>query len=693
MKKNKLFLLVALFAAFALVLAACGGNGDTDTPPVTGDNNVVDTNNNGGDNDTSTPEPDETTPPEETVDTFAALQAMIDYHGLGMATTNDAPHIEGGTLRFGVGLTGTPEWTFLEPVFSSWSSEGDIRAFTHEPLLMMGQDFFPNNDVNSLATASFDRDAQTVTIYLNHETTWADGHPLTLADLVYAYYFLANAEFRWPNADGDAVPQGRHFAVNPRDQNVVGVCTFMHYSFYHAGFLDELRDMAACGGPGVLPDEMTDTITGLTLSEDEMTLTIEFYEVTPYTFAFDFWVAPMPAHHWEGIPVGQRRNHPRAMHEVLGNGAFTIAGSVANESFHFVRNDNFWRGPAILDGIIYEAFPAMTAPDLARVGTYDVLNHPQSLFTPENRNLNNATFLTNPFNSGSTSWLTFRVGDWDAELGQVVPWEGDDVRVSPTLRTAIALATDRVTPGRELFNSLVVPSGSVYWPLNRMDLITGNVETFNTFELDRARQMLDEAGYTFCDNSGFRCRPDGSELYVTWLETTGSAANDTNNMFWLDGWRYDLGVDVRLYQGNLVDSAVWSEVTQQHISNEVDMFWSGISFGANPAPNFGFAHDSVFNRTRWTSPEWQEIIERFNSDAMWDEAVRIQTINDWEQAFMDARVAFPLTIALPLTAVNNRVANLSLENTFGDNDRPGVTSPGQWNAHLWALTADTPYSH
>jgi len=677
MKKNKLFLLVALFAAFVLVLAACSGdNGDAPAPGY----------ENGSGADTS--DGVVPTPQDPNVGNgglgaaFQPLQDALDYHGLLMAVENNNPLIDGGVLRFGLGVQNPPTWNQLEPTLSTWATENDVRQFTHEPLLYVGQDFFPATGVNSLATATLDRDSSSVTITKNYASTWADGVPLTLADLVYAYYFLSSPYF---NVDGNFI--GRHFLVNNNWQNVVGVCTHIRYLFENSDTydIDILRNHAGCGGVGEIPEEATPTITGLTLSEDEMTLTIEFYQVNPYTLAFDFWSTPMPRHHWEGIPHGERLNHPNARENVLGNGPFTIAGHVIDQSWNFVRNDNFWRGPAQLDGVVFETFPVMTAPDVVREGMFDIINFPQSLFTPENRVIDNVSFLSNPFNTNSTNWLIFNMGEWDFENSQIVPW--DEPRLSSTVRTAIALSVDRLTSGNALFNGLGVPSGSVYWALNRMDLINPDVETFTTFDLERAIAMLEDAGYVFpYEGADFRVRPDGSELYVIWLMSTSSVAADQEAFFFLEGWRYDLGIDVRLYGGDLQPWATVAEFYQHVTSREVDMFWRGISFGANPNPQWGFGHNSFSNVGRYTNADWQRIIANFESEEMWDPEFARATINEWEQAFIDARVAFPNATTLALTAVNNRVANFSLENTFGDQSRPG-----HWNVHLWGVTSNEPY--
>ena len=650
MKKNKLFLLVALFAAFVLVLTACGerDTGGTDGTEPAGTEQVG-------------TEPAATEPGDdvvEAIDSFAALEAALVENNLTMETQNPNAPLEGGVLRFALGATSVSMDSF-EAVFWRFSTEADIREFSHEPLLFVGEDFNPASNVNSLASAEFDRDSRTVTITKDNPSTWADGEPLTLDDLVFAFEVIG--------IGGTATAHRR----NAQYFNVVGTQAFV--------------------------DGDVDYIAGLTLSDDEMELTIEFYEVDPYTFAFGFWTTPMPRHHWgdlddieilaedDGCIGNAMLRDPRSRENVLGNGPFMISAIVPEESVHFVRNDNFWRGPANLDEIIFEVVDPMTAPDVMRAGMYDVMNFPQSLFTAENREaLTNVSFLANPFAGNASWWLGFRMGDHID--GENVPW--DEPRLSAPVRTALALSIDHLGAST-FFNGLVVPSGSVYWPLNRLSAVDRTLPTYNNFDMDRARQILDDAGYTFpYDGAEFRTRPDGSELVVIYAAQTGSQANINNRELELDNWRLDLGIDVRLYQDRLVEGGVFWEAMDVEVDSPVDMFTFGTGFGANPGSgvDWNTGLNSPNNLTRFTSPEWQEAQARFTDERMWDAAFSDETLQIWQQVMIEAQVMFPTTTAIGLTAVNNRVTNFSVENTFGDQSRAA-----NWNTWLWALTAEEAY--
>jgi len=638
MNKKLMLMFMTLFAAL-VVLAACGGDNEPGDDPSTDETPTEAVADNDDDNGDDNGGADAGEP----FDAFAAIDEALERTGFQIAFENPNEMIEGGTLRYGFGST-VPLSGIFEGVFTSTTTETDLRTFTHDLLLFAGEDFFPSN-TNSLASATYDRESQTVTITKNIESVWADGVPLTLDDLVFAYEVISHPDYT-----------GARWDDNMR--NVVGTQAFR--------------------------DGEVDYIAGLTLSEDKMELTIEFYNFTPFTYAFAFWNIPMPRHHWEGIEVADMPEHPRARFEVLGNGPFKIDGYVPGESVRFVRNENFWRGHAQLDEVIFEVVDPMIAPDVARSGRFDVINFPQSLSTEANLAMDNVTFLGNPWNNNNNFWLGFRMGDWSDDESRVITW--DEPRLSEDVRVALALAVNHLGAANAFFNGVSFPSPSTYWPLRRVDWIDRSIPLRNDFNLELANQILDDAGYDQRDSDGFRLNPDGTPLVVIYLAATGSEANINNRHLELDNWRYELGVDVQLYDGRLVDATVQAEAIRYNTS-EFDMFTFGVMFGANPAPIFCCSAYSRHNNTRYSSPEWQYAFDRFFDDRMWDEDFVLETVQIWQEAVADANVMFPTNMSInPIMAVNNRVANFSLAHNDGDNEIPGL-----WNPWLWGLTADDTY--
>ena len=634
---KKLLVAALMLVAVVFVLAACdrGGNETVATPPpaTPGQTPAAPT---------PSPTPAPTPPPRDAVeaDGFAVLEEMASL--FGQAVVNDNPIIEGGTLRWAIGTSATFPGIFC-PVHWLSSLDADIRGLFFEPLVQAGMDFNPVNDQN-LANIYFDRDARTVTFVKMHESFWHDGVPVTLDDLVFAYEVISHPDYTGPR-----------WGVNL--SNVLGAEEFK------AGEVDY--------------------IAGLQLSDDKMTLVIQMIDFPPTIQQFGFWSEPLPRHHWEGIAVADMEEHENARHNVLGNGPFILDSIVPGESVHVVRNDNFWRGVPNLEAITVELVDALMLPMAMQQGLYDIGSpFAQSQFTEDFRYMDNVQFLTNLEAHNTTWFLAFRSGTFDPDIPGVVTQPEEEWYISRAVRQAIALSIDHVTAG-QLFNGLVVPNGSVFYGLRRMEWIDQTLESWNTFDPERAERILDEAGYTQRDSDGYRMRPDGTPLTIIYLAATGSPANETNRMLEIQNWS-DIGLRVEFYQGRLVESTVVSDIIANE-TGEVHMFTHGWGWGASPNPRNTFGPETRNNRSRYSSPHWNYILDRFDSDEMWDDQFLLDTVQMWQEAIADAGVVFPTTVAIGLSAVNNRVANFSLEIT-------GTRAvPSSGNAWLWGLTSEDPY--
>ncbi|MCL1936165.1 MAG: ABC transporter substrate-binding protein [Defluviitaleaceae bacterium] len=628
---SKKYLVSSILAATTF-LVACGGGGNVTTPSQVGNGNQT----------TITPPPQETVTVDEILNNpFEVLEQVSSQ--FATAYNNPNPIIPGGELRVAMPQT-APIPGMFDSLFQISVIDTQIREFTHEPLFVVGMDLNISN-TGTIATVEFDRETRTATITKNHVSYWHDGVPVTLDDLVFAHEVIAHPDYtgpRWGN----------------QISNVVGAV--------------EYRNGEA------------DYISGLVLSEDKMQLTIHFIDFPPTMPALGFWSSPSPRHHWAGIAVADMEEHPNARHEALGNGPFILNAMVPGESVSLVRNENYWRGVPNLESVTIEVIDPLMTPMAMQEGMYDIaLAFPQSQFTEQFRYMTNVQFLSNPFTNNNNFWLGFRMGSWDAEQGRVVTDETP--RISEPVRRAIALAIDHVGAGRELFNGLTVPTGSIYFGLRRMDWIDRSIPTSNNFDPGLARQILDEAGYADIDGDGYRERPDGSPLTIVYAAQTGSPANELNRQLEIQNWR-DVGLRVVFWQNRLVETPLFNDMRTNEIDNgEVDFFMIGWNFGANPSPVNLFGPETQNNHTRYTSPEWQAIFDRFESDEMWDEDFLLETVKMWQRAVYDAAVIFPTNAAITLMAVNNRVANFSMELT-GD---PSV--PSFWTTHLWGLTSETPY--
>jgi len=555
---------------------------------------------------------------------------------------NDNPIIDGGIFRLGIGGTAAIPGIFC-PVHQISALDGDVRALFAGSMFTAGMDLHVDNS-GSLVYTAFDRENQTITFTMMHEAYWHDGVRVTMDDLYFAKWVISHPDY-----------QGTRWG--PNFENIVGAREF------RAG--------------------QADYISGMVLSDDKMTLTLHMIDF-PFTIsAFGWWSAPLPRHHWEGIPVSEMRDHPKGQYDVLGFGPFIIDNYVAGESVSFVRNENYWRGRPHLDGVVLSIVNPNVLPAALQEGLFDIaMPFPIIEFSERYRYMDNVQFLSNAWALNGNAFMGFRMGTW--QDGEVYTYENPPL--SETVRRAIMLSVDHGFT-TEIFHGLQVPTGSWWFGLRNMQWIDTNIPTYNNFDPDEAERMLDAAGY-LRGPDGFRTNPDGSELTIIYLALTGHAGNDAQRQMEIQNWA-DIGLRVEFFQGRQVATAVGTEVRMREycggVSNGgVHMWWFGWSLGANPTPTV-MSRTTTNNQVRYSSERWDNVMADFLSNEMWDPAFLLETTNEWQWAMHDAGAAFPWTQSLTINAANNRVANFSMEIT-GNSNYP--SSGATW---LWGLTAPEPY--
>jgi peptide/nickel transport system substrate-binding protein len=642
---KKLIALVAAALAVVFILAACGGGGNDPTTAAPGQPGTGTTPPAGVA--TTTPPPVIVIPDIDPENPFRFLEAAGEQ--FVTRTNNPNPIIPGGELRWAIN-SASPFPGLWCPVHWISGLDSDVRSFFNESLMVMGWDMNVSN-MGTPGRAHLDRENSRIRFELVVDNWyWHDGVQVTLDDLVFAYEIIAHPDYTGPR-------WGASIA------NVVGATE------YRAGEVDY--------------------IAGLVLSDCRMILYKYMHAVTPVTMSFVFWSTPLARHQWAPVladpnfHIGDMSSHAFARAEVLGNGAWIIDSEVPGESVRFVANENHWRGRPVMDSLRLEIVDSMMAPMAMQSGMYDISGFPQSQFTADFRYMTNVTFMSSPMATNSNAWLTFRMGTFDGDAMEVYTFENP--RLSPTVRQALALTIDHMSASL-LFNGLVVPNGSMFYGLRRIEWINTDIPTFNYFNPERAMRMLDEAGYVDSTGDGWRDFPDGSPMVITYLAATGSAANILNRELELQNW-HDVGLHVVFYQGRLVEAAVATAVRAQETDGGVvDMFTTSWGLGANPDPSGIFGPQTTNNHPRFRSDAWQYQFDRFTSDEMWNEAFLLETVDGWQWEVYRSNVLFTTTLAIGLTAVNNRVTNYGIETT-GD---PSLvfTSGTSW---FIGLTRDEPY--
>ncbi|MCL2855166.1 MAG: ABC transporter substrate-binding protein [Defluviitaleaceae bacterium] len=478
-------------------------------------------------------------------------------------------------------------------------------------------------------------------ITMQEDVLWHDGVPLTLDDLVFAYEIIAHPDYwgiRW------------NFPV----QTIRGIWD------YHLGYADY--------------------ISGLVLSENGRELTIYFDQMPPSHMHFGIWSVPVPRHAFKGIEVADMVDSLPVRANPIGWGPFRITSIVPGEAVLFEAFDDFFAGAPLLDGIITEIIDGSLVPYAMAAGHFDVVDFPVASFWDS---VGHGNYQLISGIAGNYTYIAFRLGYWDTEQNRNVPDPNrptSDVR----LRHAMAYAINQEFINELLFDGLRFPATSIIPPTHSA-LQDDSLQGF-PYNPERARQLLDEAGFTEIDEYGFRKNQAGEPMTLIFA-INDAGVNDLVAMFKMDDWAA-VGIRVELYEGRMQDFITMiDKMTNDSDNGVVDLMFGGWVPGFNPNPYGRWGATSQVNRSRFTSPRLEQTFDSLSSMDMWDEEFAREQYLEIQRLFEYYSPAILNNWRVNLTAVNNRVTGFT---TIVSDETTPFGNMQNW--HLVGVTAPAPYS-
>jgi len=542
--------------------------------------------------------------------------------------TNSNPSIAGGVLK--VALVADSAFAgVLNPCFYEDNYDSQLLGWFSEPIISYDENFVADQD--GAATYEYDIDAKTITLHMNEGVKWHDGQPVTLDDLVFAYEVICHKDY-----------QGLRYSES--EMNVLGV------EEYHNGTADK--------------------ISGLELSDDKMTLTIHFKDFYPSILVGGFWTSPLPRHYYKDIPVKEMAAHAKSRSNPIGFGPFKVKNVVPGESVEFERFDDYWLGAPKLDGVVVTVVNPELVPAAMQEGRFDIAAFSVQQY-PDYKDPTNYQYLGEV--QTVFSYTGFKLGKWDAEKNTNV-YDPNSKMANVKLRQAIGYAVDNATLGETFYNGLRFLATTVITP--RHGSYQNKELTGYVYDPEKAKQLLDEAGYKDVDGDGFREDPQGNQFTITWATMDGENA-ETLAQFKIQCWA-DVGLRVELFNGRLTEFNAFYEAVEMD-DPAIDMYDGAWQTGYDPNPDSLWGHLSSANYTRYTSESFDAITDDISSDKAWDSALLAQRYQDWQQAFFEEAPAIPTLWRVAIEAVNNRVKNYEL-----------VASDIKLSAHLIELSAEEP---
>ena len=522
--------------------------------------------------------------------------------------THDGTPIKGGTLKYAI-VSSSPFSGIFADELSADTNDSSIGGLIDESMFEYDENRKLTN--TGLASIEFDVENKTATVTLNSKDyKWSDGQPVTIDDYIFAYQAIGNKDYTGVRYDDDY-------------KNVVGM------EEYHDG--------------------KADSVSGLE-KVDDYTVKIHFKEMSPSMQLAGGSVCAyiMPKHIFKDIPEAEweKSEYVRGT-KFVGLGQFKIESIVAGESVTLVPNEHYYKGVAKVDKVVMEVVSPDNIVSEMKAGNYDIATMPNSQYEAY-KDLTNVTLLGSQ--ASAYEYIGFHLGKYDKETGKNVT-DPNAKMADVKLRQAMAYALDIDAAGQNLYNGLQHSSNSIIIPFFK-DLYNKDQEGFS-YNPEKAKQLLDEAGYKDVDGDGIRENKDGSKLTINFAARTRDEANESLVQQYLNWWK-EIGLNVQLYTGRTIELNSFYDKVQAD-DPEIDVFAAGWSTGYDPNPSGLFGETAQFNFERYVDAEGTTIMDKISSTDAFDETNNVEYYKEWQKYVHDKAFIFPTLVGEELTAVNKRV--------------------------------------
>lgn len=269
---------------------------------------------------------------------------------------------------------------------------------------------------------------------------------------------------------------------------------------------------------------------------DPHTLVIKTKKPSASMLALD--VPIVPQHEWKDVKdIGEFKN---TTGPVVGSGPFILTEYKANQYVKLEANKDYWRGSPKYDQLVYAMYKDQdSAVQAVRGGQADIVSgltaaQVNALKGAPDVELNigqGRRFFELSFNSGATDSAGKPIGDGHPAL--------KDKRV----RTALAYAMDNKKLMQQVAGGNAIAGGGYIPPAFPTYHWDPPADMKREFDIDKANQILDDAGYKR-GSDDIRTMPgDGEKLSLRFLGHADTQENKMGDL--LKSWYQEIGVELK----------------------------------------------------------------------------------------------------------------------------------------------------
>ena len=546
---------------------------------------------------------------------------------------NEGTPVEATVLKVAV-VSDSPFRGIFNGFLYSDSLDGSFMASTMDGAFPIDQDLkiILDSDETPIKV-SINPEEKTVTYKINPNFKWSDGTAVTTKDIVKTYEIMANQEY---------ITSSKSLRYNKNRRAIVGI------EEYNEGKADK--------------------ISGLEVIDDS-TMKIHLKDMTPSVYwGGNFVPEFVNAKQFEGIPMDKIIESDALRKNPLSYGPYVIKEIVQGEKVIFEANPYYYKGEPKIKTLEMEILPPSQQVAAIKSGKYDIVLKVSPEIFPELEKLDNINILTKK--AGSMNYIAFKLGKWDEEKNEVVT-DPNSKMYDLNLRKAIAYAIDMDAVSKQFYHGLSTPAKSQLSPLFP-SLHNPEINGFKQ-DVEKAKQLLDEAGFKDVDGDGIREGKDGKPVKYTLAMMSGGEIAEPLAQYYMQQWKA-IGLDVELLDGRLLDTKnFYNRVNGDDPA--IDFCIAGIGFGTDPQQLAIFGKNAKFNISRYISDELEAALDATVSKDALNEEYRVKAYKDYEKLFMEEIPAIPILNRLDILVINKRVKKYDW--------RPNID--GKPNSFKWSM--------
>ena len=344
-----------------------------------------------------------------------------------------------------------------------------------------------------------------------------------------------------------------------------------------------------------------------------------------------------------------------ATYELMGNPKFTT-NTRYNDSFELIEGmKEYHAGKAkTISGLQVKDDKTVAPAQASQViknGEVDYIDSVTPSVYEGAKDIKNGTFLGEA--SRYMSYVGFKLGKFDKAKGENVV-DPNSKLADKNLRQAFLYAVDRDQINEKIFKGLrFTPTGSGMYPAAVGKLVNENA-TAAKKDVEKAKKLLDDAGYKDKDGDGLREDKNGNKLSFNFaIRNTGAEYDQALADVFVKSWK-EVGLDVKLVDGKLMSPKDFSQRVQAD-DPSIDIFQAAWQFGTNPNRQELLGKKAPLNLYRYTTEAFENSFKAQGSADMFDEAKLKAAYNKFDTEVAEELPFFPLSWDTSISFYNKRV--------------------------------------